>query len=97
MAVCRGIGEYVNARNGMPANLHPTSSLFGMGYTADYVVYHELVMTTKEYMHTATAVDGYWLAELGPMFYRSVRQIEIYRRYYREIKWTIKKKRYPKI
>jgi len=65
----RGIGEYVNARNGMPANLHPTSALFGMGFTADYVVYHELVMTTKEYMHTATAVDGYWLAELGPMFY----------------------------
>ena len=27
-------------------------------------------MTTKEYMHTATAVDGYWLAELGPMFFR---------------------------
>ena len=33
-------------------------------------MYHELVMTTKEYMHTATAVDGYWLAELGPMFFR---------------------------
>ena len=65
----RGIGEYVNARNGMPANLHPTSALFGMGFTADYVVYHELIMTTKEYMHTATAVDAYWLAELGPMFY----------------------------
>ena len=32
-------------------------------------VYHELIMTTKEYMHTATAVDGYWLAELGPMFF----------------------------
>ena len=45
------------------------SALFGMGFTADYVVYHELIMTTKEYMHTATAVDGYWLAELGPMFY----------------------------
>merc|ERR1712088_803404 len=65
----RGIGEYVNARNGMPANLHPTSALFGMGFTADYVVYHELIMTTKEYMHTATAVDAYWLAELGPMFF----------------------------
>ena len=65
----KGIGEYVNARNGMPANLHPTSSLFGMGFTADYVVYHELIMTAKEYMHTATAVDGYWLAELGPMFF----------------------------
>merc|ERR1719228_2112908 len=68
-AKLKGIGEYVNARNGMPANLHPTSALFGLGFTADYVVYHELIMTTKEYMQSVTAVDGYWLAELGPMFY----------------------------
>ena len=40
-----------------------------MGFTPDYVVYHELVMTTKEYMQCVTAVDGEWLAELGPMFY----------------------------
>uniref|UniRef100_A0A8C7KM46 Pre-mRNA-splicing factor ATP-dependent RNA helicase PRP16 n=1 Tax=Oncorhynchus kisutch TaxID=8019 RepID=A0A8C7KM46_ONCKI len=48
-------------------------SLFGMGYTPDYITYHELVMTTKEYMQCVTAVDGEWLAELGPMFY-SVKQ-----------------------
>ena len=30
---------------------------------------HELIMTTKEYMQCVTAVDGHWLAELGPMFY----------------------------
>ena len=46
----KGIGEYVNSRNGMPAHLHPTSALFGMGFTADHIVYHELVMTGKEYM-----------------------------------------------
>lgn len=69
----KGIGEYINCRTGMPCHLHPTSALFGMGYTPDYVVYHELVMTTKEYMQCVTAVDGHWLAELGPMFY-SVRE-----------------------
>lgn len=26
-------------------------------------------MTAKEYMQCATSVDGYWLAELGPMFF----------------------------
>lgn len=26
-------------------------------------------MTAKEYMQCATAVDGFWLAELGPMFF----------------------------
>ena len=46
----KGIGEYVNTRTGMPAHLHPTSALFGMGFTADHIVYHELIMTAKEYM-----------------------------------------------
>jgi HrpA-like RNA helicase len=46
----QGIGEYVNCRTGMPCHLHPSSSLYGLGYTPDYIVYHELVMTTKEYM-----------------------------------------------
>jgi len=65
----KGIGEYVNLRTGIPCFLHPTSALFGMGFTPDYVVYHELIMTAKEYMQCVTSVDGYWLAELGPMFY----------------------------
>ncbi|ESO13044.1 hypothetical protein HELRODRAFT_188082 [Helobdella robusta] len=65
----KGLGEYVSLRTGMPCHLHPTSALFGMGYTPDYIVYHELVMTSKEYMQCVTAVDGQWLAELGPMFY----------------------------
>jgi hypothetical protein len=43
--------------------------LFGLGYTPDYVCYHELVFTNKEYMRSVTAVDGEWLAELGPMFF----------------------------
>ena len=43
----QGLGEYVNTRTGMPCHLHPTSALFGMGYTPDYIVYHELVMTSK--------------------------------------------------
>ncbi|XP_045495395.1 pre-mRNA-splicing factor ATP-dependent RNA helicase PRP16 isoform X3 [Colias croceus] len=65
----KGIGEYVNCRTGMPCHLHPTSALFGLGSSPDYVVYHELMMTSREYMHCVTAVDGRWLAELGPMFF----------------------------
>ncbi|PIA54035.1 hypothetical protein AQUCO_00900542v1 [Aquilegia coerulea] len=65
----KGIGEYVNCRNGMPCHLHPSSALFGLGYTPDFVVYHELILTSKEYMQCATAVEPQWLAELGPMFF----------------------------
>jgi pre-mRNA-splicing factor ATP-dependent RNA helicase DHX38/PRP16 len=65
----KGIGEYVNMLTGLPCNLHPSSSLFGLGYTPDYVVYHELVLTTKEYMMCVTAIDAEWLAELGSAFF----------------------------
>ncbi|CAI0555466.1 unnamed protein product [Linum tenue] len=65
----KGVGEYVNCRSGMPCHLHPTSALYGLGYTPDYVVYHELVLTTKEYMQCATSVEPQWLAEMGPMFF----------------------------
>uniref|UniRef100_A0A0C9S630 TSA: Wollemia nobilis Ref_Wollemi_Transcript_12080_4357 transcribed RNA sequence n=1 Tax=Wollemia nobilis TaxID=56998 RepID=A0A0C9S630_9CONI len=53
----------------MPCHLHPSSALYGLGYTPDYTVYHELVLTTKEYMQCVTAVEPQWLAELGPMFF----------------------------
>jgi pre-mRNA-splicing factor ATP-dependent RNA helicase DHX38/PRP16 len=33
------------------------------------LVYHELILTSKEYMSTVTAVDPHWLAELGGVFY----------------------------
>mmetsp|Transcript_8703 Transcript_8703/g.11371 ORF Transcript_8703/g.11371 Transcript_8703/m.11371 type:complete len:357 (+) Transcript_8703:1-1071(+) len=65
----KGVGEYMNMLTAIPCNLHPSSSLFGLGYTPDYVCYHELVFTNKEYMRSVTAVDGEWLAELGPMFF----------------------------
>ncbi|KAG4306217.1 hypothetical protein PORY_000205 [Pneumocystis oryctolagi] len=65
----KGIGEYIHIRSGMPCHLHPTSSLYGLGYLPDYVIYHELILTSKEYMSIVTSVDPYWLAELGGMFY----------------------------
>lgn len=65
----KGIGEYVNARTGMPCHLHLTSALYGLGFTPEYVVYHDLIMTSKEFMQCVTAVEGEWLAELGPMFF----------------------------
>lgn len=68
-AMLRNLKEYQNLRTGMPCHLHPTSALYNMGSLPKYIIYHELVMTTKEYMHCATAVEAEWLAELGPMFY----------------------------
>jgi pre-mRNA-splicing factor ATP-dependent RNA helicase DHX38/PRP16 len=72
-AKIKGINEYVNMLTGTPAMMHPSSALSGLGYTPDYLVYHELILTRKEYMKTVTAVTAEWLAELGPAFF-SLRQ-----------------------
>jgi len=65
----KNITEYINIKTNVPCHLHPSSALYGMGFTPDYIVYHELISTSKEYMQCVTAVDPYWLAELGPMFF----------------------------
>lgn len=33
-------------------HLHPTSALYGLGFLPDFTVYHELILTSKEYMST---------------------------------------------
>lgn len=68
-AKLKGLGEYVNLRTAMTMQMHPTSALYGLGYLPNYVVYHELVLTSRQYMSVVTAVDPYWLVELGGVFY----------------------------
>ncbi|KAK5112512.1 DEAH-box RNA helicase prp16 [Meristemomyces frigidus] len=65
----KGLGEYINLRTSVSVQLHPTSALFNSGDPPDYVVYHELILTSREYMSCATAVDAHWLADLGGVFY----------------------------
>ena len=65
----KSVAEYTNLRTGLPCHLHPSSALAGLGITPDYVVYHELVLTAREYMQCVSAVDPLWLAELAPMFF----------------------------
>jgi ATP-dependent RNA helicase DHX8/PRP22 len=48
--------------------LFPGSALFSKN--PEYVIYHELVMTTKEYMRNCLAIDAKWLYELAPAFYK---------------------------
>lgn len=66
-----GQAEYIHLRhNFMRMYLHPTSALNGGTDLAPaFVVYHELILTTKEYMSCVTSVDPMWLLEYGYVFY----------------------------
>lgn len=65
-----GSSEFMNLRhNYMKMYLHPTSALNDSNLTSTYVIYHELILTTKEYMSCVTSVDPLWLLEYGYLFY----------------------------
>eukprot|EP01105_Mastigella_eilhardi_P000181 TRINITY_DN101_c0_g3_i1.p1 TRINITY_DN101_c0_g3~~TRINITY_DN101_c0_g3_i1.p1 ORF type:complete len:1235 (-),score=354.36 TRINITY_DN101_c0_g3_i1:95-3310(-) len=60
---------YRSLVEGQVVYIHPASALFNKN--PDWVVYHELVLTTKEYMREVLAIDPRWLVELAPNYFKS--------------------------
>ncbi|VDN52257.1 unnamed protein product [Dracunculus medinensis] len=54
--------------DGQNVYIHPSSAIFQN--QPEWVVYHELIMTTKEYMREVTAIDPKWLVEFAPSFFK---------------------------
>ncbi|XP_045598629.1 pre-mRNA-splicing factor ATP-dependent RNA helicase DHX16 [Procambarus clarkii] len=61
-------GMYKTAKKNQTVMMHPQSCL--VEDLPRWVVYHELVMTTKEYMRNVVVIDGKWLLEVAPHYYR---------------------------
>lgn len=61
-------GVYNTIVDQTPVSMHPLLALFGK--SAEYVIYHTVLLTTKEYMHCASAIDPRWLLELAPRFFK---------------------------
>lgn len=86
-----------------PVYIHPSSALFQR--QPDWVIYHELVMTTKEYMREVAVIDPKWLVELAPRFFkvsdptkmskrkRQERIEPLYDRYHEPNSWRLSKRR----
>ncbi|XP_001948871.2 ATP-dependent RNA helicase DHX8 [Acyrthosiphon pisum] len=54
--------------DGQAVYIHPSSALFNR--QPEWVMYHELVQTTKEYMREVTTIDPRWLVEFAPAFFK---------------------------
>ncbi|KAL8547096.1 hypothetical protein ACS0TY_006718 [Phlomoides rotata] len=61
-------GSYRTVKYPQTVHLHPSSGLAQL--LPRWVVYHELVLTTKEYMRQVTELKPEWLLEIAPHFYR---------------------------
>ncbi|KAJ6139983.1 Nucleic acid-binding OB-fold [Penicillium samsonianum] len=59
---------YKTLVEGTPVYMHPSSAMFGK--PAEHVIYHTLVLTSKEYMHCTTAIEPKWLVEAAPTFFK---------------------------
>lgn len=86
-----------------PVYIHPSSAVFQQ--QPDWVIYHELVLTTKEYMREVLQIDPKWLVELAPRFFKPAdphrlsrrkryERIEpLYDKYNDPVAWRLSKRR----
>lgn len=59
---------YKTLIEGTPVYMHPSSAMFGK--PAEHVIFHTLVLTTKEYMQSTTGIEPKWLVDAAPTFFK---------------------------
>ncbi|XP_069571153.1 pre-mRNA-splicing factor ATP-dependent RNA helicase DHX16 [Brachyistius frenatus] len=62
-------GGYKTVKHQQTVYVHPNSSLFEE--QPRWLIYHELVFTTKEFMRQVIEIDSGWLLEVAPHYYKS--------------------------
>ncbi|TMW45207.1 hypothetical protein DOY81_009714 [Sarcophaga bullata] len=62
-------GNYKTIKHNQTVMIHPNSSLFEE--LPRWVLYHELVFTTKEYMRQVIEIESKWLLEVAPHYYKA--------------------------
>ncbi len=61
-------GHYKTVKHNQTVMIHPNSSMFED--LPRWVIYHELVFTTKEYMRNIIEIRNEWLLEVAPHYYK---------------------------
>ncbi|KAG5882677.1 hypothetical protein JTB14_026088 [Gonioctena quinquepunctata] len=61
-------GNYKTVKHNQSVTIHPNSSLFEE--LPRWILYHELVFTTKEFMRQVIEIESKWLLEVAPHYYK---------------------------
>ncbi|KAF7792541.1 hypothetical protein EIP86_003582 [Pleurotus ostreatoroseus] len=59
---------YKTLVEGTPVYIHPSSALFNRN--PEWLIYHELILTTREYCHNVTAIEPKWLIDVAPQYFK---------------------------
>jgi len=62
--------------------IHPASALYQRN--PEWLVYHELVLTSKEYLRECTTIEPHWLPELAPNLFQRADPTKLSKRKMRE-------------
>ena len=62
-------GNYKTVKHNQTVMIHPNSSMFED--LPRFLIYHELVLTTKEYMRNVIEIKNEWLLEVAPHYYKA--------------------------
>nr|XP_032832214.1 pre-mRNA-splicing factor ATP-dependent RNA helicase DHX16 [Petromyzon marinus]XP_032832215.1 pre-mRNA-splicing factor ATP-dependent RNA helicase DHX16 [Petromyzon marinus]XP_032832216.1 pre-mRNA-splicing factor ATP-dependent RNA helicase DHX16 [Petromyzon marinus] len=62
-------GGYKTVKHQQQVHVHPNSCLFDE--QPRWLLYHELVFTTKEYMRQVIEIESGWLLEVAPHYYKT--------------------------
>ncbi|XP_028656562.1 pre-mRNA-splicing factor ATP-dependent RNA helicase DHX16 [Erpetoichthys calabaricus] len=60
---------YITVKHQQTVFIHPNSSLFDEN--PRWLIYHELVFTTKEFMRQVIEIESSWLLEVAPHYYKA--------------------------
>lgn len=62
-------GGYKTVKHNQTVLIHPNSSMFEE--LPRWLIYHELVFTTKEYVRQVIQIENSWLLEVAPHYYKA--------------------------
>ena len=65
-AAREGGKQYQTVKDNQLVALHPSTTL---SHKPEWVLYHEFVQTSRNYVRTLTDVRGEWLVDLAPHYY----------------------------
>ena len=65
-------GFYRTVRGDLPLAVHPTSVVYTMSPQPAWVIFTEIVHTSKIHIKELTAIDPLWLEVLAPHYYEKV-------------------------
>lgn len=63
-------GDYRTVKNAQTVHIHPQSCLFQQEVPPRWLIFHELVLTSKEFMRNVIEIESQWLVEIAPHYYK---------------------------